>query len=158
QEWERAIRRMRAGVMPPPGQQCPPRDQYLALTEWLENQIDQAAPVNPGGKMLHRLDRTEYANAIRDLLRLVSDAGTLLPADTSARGFDNLAGSLTISPTLLEAYATAAARVSRMAVGFWRSPAEVSYITPGDASQNYQLEGMPFGTRGGMAVRHHFLA
>jgi len=157
-EWERAIRRMRAGVMPPPGQERPPRDEYLALTEWMERQIDQAAPVNPGSKMLHRLNRTEYSNVIRDLLGLEIDASTLLPADTSARGFDNIAGSLTISPTLLEAYATAAARVSRMAVGFWRSPTEVAYIAPGDASQNYQLEGMPFGTRGGMAVKHNFLA
>ncbi|MES2626165.1 MAG: DUF1592 domain-containing protein [Pseudomonadota bacterium] len=157
-EWERAIRRLRAGVMPPPGQDRPPREQYLAMTEWLEDQIDQNAAVNPGGKMLQRLNRTEYANAIRDLLGLEIDVSTLLPADTSARGFDNIAGSLTISPTLLEAYSTAAARVSRAAVGFWRSPTEVSYIAPGDASQNYQLEGMPFGTRGGMAVKHNFLA
>jgi mono/diheme cytochrome c family protein len=157
-EWERAIRRMRAGVMPPPGQDRPPRDQYMAITEWLENQIDQSSPVNPGSKMLHRLNRTEYTNAVRDLLGLDIDVSTLLPADTSARGFDNIAGSLTISPTLLEAYATAAARVSRIAVGFWRSPTEVSYIAPGDASQNYQLEGMPMGTRGGMAVKHNFLA
>lgn len=157
-DWERAIRRLRAGVMPPPGKERPPRDEYLAMTEWLENQIDRNAPVNPGSKMLHRLNRTEYANAVRDLLGLEIDVTTLLPADTSARGFDNIAGSLTISPTLLEAYATAAARIARMAVGFWNSPTEVSYIAPGDASQNYQLEGMPFGTRGGMAVRHNFLA
>jgi hypothetical protein len=157
-EWERAIRRLRAGVMPPPGQERPPSADYLALTQWLENEIDRTNPVNPGSKMLHRLNRTEYANAVRDLLGLEIDPTTLLPADTSARGFDNIAGSLTISPTLLEAYATAAARVSRMAVGYWRSPTEVSYITPGDASQNYQLDGMPMGTRGGLAVRHNFLA
>ena len=157
-EWERAIRRLRAGVMPPPGQERPEPRDYLALTEWLENQVDSVAPLNPGSKMLHRLNRTEYANAIRDLLGLEVDVTTLLPADTSARGFDNIAGSLTLSPTLLEAYTTAAARISRMAVGFWRSPTEVSYIAPGDASQNYQLEGMPIGTRGGMAVRHNFLA
>ncbi|MGV3590646.1 MAG: DUF1592 domain-containing protein [Gammaproteobacteria bacterium] len=157
-EWERAIRRLRAGVMPPPGQERPPADRYLALTEWLENEIDRTNPVNPGSKMLHRLNRTEYANAVRDLLGLEIDPTTLLPADTSARGFDNIAGSLTISPTLLEAYTTAAARVARMAVGYWRSPTEVSYITPGDASQNYQLDGMPIGTRGGLAVRHNFLA
>jgi hypothetical protein len=157
-EWERAIRRLRAGVMPPPGQERPARPEYLALTEWLEHQIDDNVAINPGGKMLHRLNRAEYANAVRDLLGLEIDVSTLLPADTSARGFDNIAGSLTISPTLLEAYTTAAARVSRMAVGFWRSPGEVSYMAPGDTSQNYQLEGMPIGTRGGMAVRHNFLA
>lgn len=157
-EWERAIRRLRAGVMPPPGQPRPARDEYLAMTEWLEQQVDSNAPVNPGSKMLHRLNRTEYANVIRDLLGLEVDVSTLLPADTSARGFDNIAGSLTLSPTLIEAYASAAGRISRMAVGFWNTPTEVSYIAPGDASQNYQLEGLPLGTRGGMAVKHNFLA
>jgi hypothetical protein len=157
-EWERAIRRLRAGVMPPPGQERPARPEYLELTEWLERQIDETATINPGSTMLHRLNRTEYANAIRDLLGLELDVSTMLPADTSARGFDNIAGSLTLSPTLLEAYATTAARVSRMAVGFWKSPTEVSYMAPGDTSQNFQLEGMPLGTRGGMAVRHNFLA
>ena len=157
-EWERAIRRLRAGVMPPPGQDRPSTNEYLALVNWLENEIDQNSPVNPGGKVMHRLNRTEYANAIRDLLGIEPDVSTLLPADTSARGFDNIAGSLTISPTLLEAYTTAAARVSRMAVGFWRSPTEASYITPADASQNYQLPGMPMGTRGGMAVEHTFVS
>lgn len=158
QEWERAIRRLRAGVMPPPGQPRPAQAEYTALTEWLEHQVDQAATPHPGAVMLHRLNRTEYQNVIRDLIGLEIDATTMLPADTSARGFDNIAGSLTISPTLLEAYATAAGRISRMAVGYWKSPGEVSYIAPGDASQNYQLEGLPFGTRGGMAVRHNFLA
>ena len=157
-EWERAIRRLRAGVMPPPGKERPPRSDYMAMTEWLETSIDQTAPVNPGSVVLHRLNRTEYANAVRDLLGLDIDVSSLLPADTSARGFDNIAGSLTLSPTLLEAYATAAARVSKMAVGFWNTPTEVTYIEHGDASQNYQLEGMPIGTRGGMAVRHNFLA
>ncbi|MDT8399719.1 MAG: DUF1592 domain-containing protein [Pseudomonadales bacterium] len=157
-DWERAIRRLRAGVMPPPGQERPPGDRYMALTEWLESEIDRAAPLNPGSKMLHRLNRIEYQNVVRDLLGLEIDASALLPADTGARGFDNIAGSLTISPTLLEAYTTAAARVARMAVGYWKSPTEVAYIAPGDTSQNFQLDGMPFGTRGGMAVRHNFLA
>jgi mono/diheme cytochrome c family protein len=157
-EWERVIRRLRAGVMPPPGKDRPARPEYLALTEWLEGQMDHSAAINPGSIMLHRLNRTEYANAIRDLLGLEIDTSTLLPADTSARGFDNIAGSLTISPTLLEAYATAAARVSRMAVGFWRSPTEMSYMAPADASQNYQLDGLPLGTRGGMEVKHNFVA
>ncbi|MDR0779362.1 MAG: DUF1592 domain-containing protein [Pseudomonadales bacterium] len=157
-EWERVIRRLRAGVMPPPGKERPARPQYLALTEWLEGQMDKEAANNPGSVMLHRLNRTEYANAIRDILGLEIDTSTLLPADTSARGFDNIAGSLTISPTLLEAYASAAARVARMAVGFWRSPTEMTYFAPADASQNYQLEGMPLGTRGGMEVKHNFVA
>ena len=106
--------------------------------------------------VLHRLNRTEYANAIRDLLDLQIDVTTLLPPDDSARGFDNVAGSLTISPTLLEAYTTAATRIARTAVGFWKSPTEAAYIAPGDTSQNEHIEGLPFGTRGGMAVRHSF--
>ena len=108
--------------------------------------------------MLHRLNRTEYANAIRDLLDLEIDVATLLPPDDSARGFDNVAGSLTISPTLLEAYTTAATRVARMAVGYWKTPTEATYLAPGDTSQNHHLEGLPFGTRGGMLVRHNFPA
>src|ERR1019366_8067009 len=105
---------------------------------------------------LHRLNRTEYSNAVRDLLDLQIDVSTLLPADDAARGFDNVAGSLTISPTLLEAYTTAATRIARTAVGFWKSPTEAAYISHGDTSQNQNIEGLPFGTRGGMAVRHSF--
>ncbi len=101
--------------------------------------------------MLHRLNRTEYANAIRDLLDLDIDVSTLLPADDSARGFDNVAGSLTISPTLLEAYTSAATRIGRTAVGFWTSPAEAVYIAPADTSQTERIDGLPLGTRGGMA-------
>ncbi len=102
------------------------------------------------------MNRTEYANAVRDLLDLRIDAATLLPPDDAANGFDNIAGSLTISPTLLESYATAAARVARMAVGFWKSPTEATYLAPSDASQNHRLDGMPFGTRGGIVARHDF--
>ena len=112
----------------------------------------------PGSVVLHRLNRTEYANAIRDLLDLQIDVTTLLPPDDSANGFDNIAGSLTISPTLLESYTTAAARVARMAVGYWKSPTEATYLASSDASQNHRLDGMPFGTRGGIVARHDFPA
>ncbi len=158
--WERVIRKLRAGMMPPPGMPRPPLAKYEELRDWLEAQIDQkaAAHPNPGSVVLHRLNRTEYANAIRDLLDLQIDVTTLLPADDAARGFDNVAGSLTISPTLLEAYTTAATRIARTAVGFWKSPTETAYIAPGDTSQNQHIEGLPFGTRGGMAVRHSFPA
>jgi len=156
--WERVIRKMRAGMMPPPGLPRPPLSRYEGVRDWLETEMDRKAGAhpNPGSVILHRLNRTEYANAVRDLLALEVDATSLLPADDSARGFDNVAGSLTISPTLLEAYNTAAARVARMAVGFWKSPIEAAYIAPGDTSQTERLEGLPFGTRGGMAVRHVF--
>jgi mono/diheme cytochrome c family protein len=158
--WEKVVRKLRAGVMPPPDVKRPPLAEYEGLRDWLEGEIDRKATprANPGAVVLHRLNRTEYANAIRDLLDLEIDVSTLLPPDDSARGFDNVAGSLTISPTLLEAYTTAATRVARMAVGYWKTPTEATYLAPGDTSQNHHLEGLPFGTRGGMLVRHNFPA
>jgi hypothetical protein len=156
--WERVIRKLRAGMMPPPGMPRPPLAKYEGLRDFLEAEIDRkaAAHPNPGSIVLHRLNRTEYANAVRDLLDLQIDVSTLLPADDAAHGFDNVAGSLTISPTLLEAYTSAATRIARTAVGFWKSPTEAAYIAPGDTSQNQHIEGLPFGTRGGMAVRYSF--
>jgi Protein of unknown function (DUF1592)/Protein of unknown function (DUF1588)/Protein of unknown function (DUF1585)/Protein of unknown function (DUF1587)/Protein of unknown function (DUF1595)/Planctomycete cytochrome C len=156
--WEQVIRKLRAGMMPPPGMPRPPLATYEQLRDWLEAEIDRKAAQhpNPGSVVLHRLNRTEYANAVRDLLDLKVDVTTLLPADDSARGFDNVAGSLTISSTLLEAYTAAAMRIARMAAGFWKSPTAAAYIAPVDSSQNEHIEGLPFGTRGGMAVRHVF--
>jgi len=158
--WEKVVRKLRAGVMPPPDTPRPALAEYERLRDWLEATIDRAAAARaaPGSVVLHRLNRTEYANAIRDLLDLQIDVTALLPPDDSANGFDNIAGSLTISPTLLESYATAAARVSRMAVGYWKSPTESTYLAPGDTSQNQHIEGLPFGTRGGILVRHDFPA
>src|SRR5437870_4865345 len=140
--WEKVIRKLRAGVMPPPDIPRPPLPDYEALRDWLENEIDRVAATRTaaGSVVLHRLNRTEYANAIRDLLDLQIDATTLLPPDDSANGFDNIAGSLTISPPLLESYTTAAARVARTAVGYWRSPTEATYLAASDASQNLPLE------------------
>jgi mono/diheme cytochrome c family protein len=157
--WEKVARKLRAGVMPPPDVPRPSIAEYDGLRDWLEGELDRAgARVNPGSIVLHRLNRTEYANVVRDLLDLEIDVATLLPPDDSARGFDNIAGSLTISPTLLESYATAAARVARMAVGYWKTPVEATYLAKGDTSQNHHIEGLPFGTRGGMMVRHDFPA
>jgi hypothetical protein len=158
--WEKVVRKLRAGVMPPPDLPRPALADYEGLRDWLEAEIDRssAGRAAPGSVVLHRLNRTEYANAIRDLLDLQVDVAALLPPDDSANGFDNIAGSLTISPTLLESYTTAAARVARMAVGYWKSPAEATYLASSDASQNQRLEGMPFGTRGGIVARHDFPA
>lgn len=154
--WEKVVRKLRAGVMPPPEIRRPDLAAYTGLTEWLETQIDRKAKVNPGTVVLHRLNRAEYANAVRDLLDLEIDPTTLLPPDDSSRGFDNVAGSLTISSTLLESYANAAGKVARMTVGYWKTPTERTYITPTDTSQEYQIEGLPFGTRGGVVVSHVF--
>jgi len=158
--WEKVIRKLRAGVMPPPDVLRPSLPEYEALRDFLENEIDRVAATktNPGSIVLHRLNRTEYANAIRDLLDVRIDVASLLPPDDSANGFDNIAGSLTISPTLLESYTTAGARVARTAVGYWKSPTEATYLASSDASQNQRLEGMPFGTRGGILAHHDFPA
>jgi len=156
--WEKVIRKLRAGVMPPPGMRRPPQPEYEALRDWLEAEMDRkaAASPNPGSVVLHRLNRTEYANVIRDLLDIEIDPAAYLPSDDAARGFDNVAGSLTISPTLLEAYTTAATRIARMAVGYWKSPTLANYIAPGDTSQNQHIEGLPLNTRGGLLVTHNF--
>lgn len=157
--WEKVIRKMRAGVMPPPGMRRPPLNEYEGLLDWLETEIDRKAAargVNPGYVVLHRLNRTEYANVINELLDIEIDPAKYLPPDDSARGFDNVAGSLTISPTLLEAYTTAAGRIARMAVGYWKAPTEATYIAPGDVGQSHHIDGLPLGTRGGMLVRHNF--
>jgi mono/diheme cytochrome c family protein len=158
--WEKVVRKLRAGVMPPPDVRRPALAEYEGLRDYLETALDRHAArrLTPGAVVLHRLNRTEYANAVRDLLDLDVDVTTLLPPDDSAYGFDNIAGSLTISPTLLESYATAAARVARMAVGYWKTPTESTYLVPSDASQNMHIEGLPFGTRGGLKVRHDFPA
>jgi hypothetical protein len=158
--WERVIRKLRAGMMPPPGMRRPPLNEYEGLRDYLETAIDKTAAgrVNPGSVTLHRLNRTEYANVIHDLLDLDLDVTTLLPSDDLAHGFDNIAGSLTISQTLLESYMTAATRIARMAVGSWKTPTEAKYIAPADRSEDEHIEGLPFGTRGGMMVRHTFPA
>jgi hypothetical protein len=158
--WEQVVRKLRAGVMPPPDMPRPSLAEYEGLRDFLEATIDAsaAARATPGSVVLHRLNRSEYANAIRDLLNLRIDPSTLLPPDDAANGFDNIAGSLTISPTLLESYSSAAARVARMAVGYWKSATEATYLAASDASQNQRLDGMPFGTRGGIVARHDFPA
>jgi mono/diheme cytochrome c family protein len=158
--WEKVVRKLRAGVMPPPDIPRPALGDYEGLRDFLEAELDRhaAGHRNSGAVVLHRLNRIEYANAVRDLLDLEVDVTALLPPDDAAHGFDNIAGSLTISPTLLESYTSAAARVSRMAVGYWKTPTEATYLASSDASQNMHLEGLPLGTRGGIKSRHDFPA
>ena len=106
---------------------------------------------------LHRLNRTEYANAIRDLLALDADVSTLLPADGSSQGFDNLAEGLIVSPTLIQAYVAAAMKISRQAVGDRTTPqSHVTYTAPPALAQDAHVDGLPLGTRGGMIVHHNF--
>ena len=157
--WEKVIRKIRAGMMPPSGAPRPDRATLDAFAAGLEAQLDQEATQHPhpGAPGLHRLNRTEYANAIRDLLALEIDATTLLPADDSSEGFDNVADALAISPALLERYVGAAEKISRLAVGDPKTTAStVTYRAPSDLSQSDHIEGLPLGTRGGILIRHTF--
>lgn len=158
--WEKVVRKIRAGMMPPIGRPRPDRSTSDELASWLEGELDRAAAQNPnpgGLDAMRRLNRTEYRNTIRDLLDLDVDVAELLPADDSSSGFDNVSlGGL--DPGRLEAYLSAARKVSRLAVGTRAgSPvAEIVVVLPSDFRQDDHIEGLPFGTRGGAAVRHNF--
>jgi len=158
---EKVIHKVSAGMMPPPGMPRPDAAALKLFTTSLETAIDQAAAAhpNPGRPPLHRLNRTEYANSIRDLLAIDVDAAALLPADDMSHGFDNMADVLNMSPTLLEGYIRAAGRVSRQAVGDVEAPALTqTYAIPRVLNQTRHIEGTPFGTRGGISVVHNFPA
>jgi hypothetical protein len=158
--WEKVVRKLRAGMMPPPDGRQPEPAERAALASWLETELDRAAAAapNPGRTApLHRLNRSEYRNAIRDLLAVDVDVAELLPADDASYGFDNIAGVLKLSPTLLERYLVAADKVSRLAVGTPSEFASIDYFRiPDDRSQEQRLPGLPFGTRGGTAISYTF--
>jgi len=157
--WEKVVRKVRAGLMPPAGSNRPDRGSLDGFAASIEGAIDRFATehANPGRAPLHRMNRVEYANAIRDLLALDVDPTLLLPADDSSHGFDNISDVLGVSPSLLERYVSAAAKISRLAVGERdAAPAQVTYTVKGDLSQNRTLEGQPLGTRGGATVTHNF--
>ena len=158
--WERVVLKVRAGVMPPAGMPRPDRATLDSLVGWVESQLDRAAAArpNPGRtEPLHRLNRTEYRNAVRDLLGLDLDVSPLLPPDDSSYGFDNMAGVLKLSPTLMERYLSAALKVSRLAVGSAGPSGNIDYFrVADDLSQDRHVDGMPLGTRGGIRVRYVF--
>jgi hypothetical protein len=154
--WEKAIRKVQVGMMPPPGARHPDTATRTAFVATLSNTLDRAALAkpNPGRPALHRLNRTEYANVIRDLLDLEVEARTLLPPDDSAYGFDNVADVLGVSATLMEQYVSAAGKVSSLAVGDSDvSPGAEVYRIPQEASQDKHVEGLPFGTVGGVLAK-----
>jgi hypothetical protein len=160
---ERMIRKLRAGMMPPPGAPRPSADTLLALVETIEQVVDRAAArnPNPGVRLFQRLNRPEYARAIKDLLALDVEAGDWLPLDTKSANFDNIADAQALSPTLLEAYLNAASDISRLAVGDRNAPPLArQYSHSPYVSQHPwdHVEGAPFGTRGGMVVNHVFPA
>ena len=167
EQWEKVIRKLRANTMPPPGLPRPDPATYNALAGYLETELDRAAAAKPNpGKLplLHRLSRTEYQNAVRDLLAVEAlpkemDYSLLLPPDNSNSGFDNIADLLFVSPTAMESYLGAAEKISRLAVGDPAAPPLVNiYRVPDEQPQNVRVDGLPFGTRGGLAVRSYFPA
>jgi hypothetical protein len=156
EQWEKVVRKVRVGMMPPPGAPRPDRDIRTALVSSLTQDLDRAAAVhpNPGRALIHRLNRTEYANVIRDLLALEVDTSSLLPPDDSAYGFDNIADALSVSPVLLERYLTAADRIASLAVGDPETgPYAQTFRIRQDASQDVHIEGLPIGTVGGILAK-----
>ena len=159
--WEKIATKMHAGAMPPPGSKRPDAAAYQAFIDTVEQSLDKTASSspNPGRPPIHRLNRLEYTNAIRDLLALEVDGKAMLPADDSGYGFDNIADVLSVSPGLLERYLLAANKISRLAVG---DPSIVPGSTVYDVSDrtmgqdDRMNEDLPFGSRGGAAIRHYF--
>jgi hypothetical protein len=156
--WEKVVKKVRAGMMPPPGMPAPAPAASRTFVSVVESSLDRAAQAvpRPGRPLVHRLNRAEYANAIRDLLSLEIDPAPLLPADDSSAGFDNIADVLGLSPVLLESYLSAAGRISALAIGDPKTPAmgEV-YRVRQDASQSRHVEGLPLGTVGGFLIHRN---
>lgn len=157
-KWEKVVRKLRAGMMPPSGQRRPDAKTYEAMIEYLETELDKHAVAQLPPPGLHRLNRTEYANAIHDLLDLDIDPAKYLPTDDSTRGFDNIAGALSLSPALLEGYTSAAEKIAHLAMGDTNEATSKVCRVPEDTSQDYHIEGMPFGTRGGLICDYEFPA
>ena len=158
--WEKVVRKLRAGSMPPSSRPRPDQAAYDDFRYWLETSLDQAAAAQPDPgrtETLHRLSRTEYHNVVRDLLDLEVDVSELLPADDTSYGFDNIAGVLGVSPTLMERYLSAARKISRLAVASpVPSAVAETFRMPSDLGQDDRVDGLPFGTRGGTAVSFNF--
>jgi hypothetical protein len=158
--WEKLLRKLRNHEMPPAGAPRPDDATYKTMVSFIEQERDRAAQLrpNPGHPTLHRLNRTEYANAIRDLLAVEVDVAEMLPADDTGYGFDNIGDVLQVSPLLMERYLSAAGRISRLAVGDPTIP--VSYqtypVSHGLNQSDRMSEDMPLGSRGGTSVRHYF--
>jgi mono/diheme cytochrome c family protein len=155
---EKVVRKVRAGLMPPTNSRRPDPATMESFLTFVEKELDGHASQHLPAPGLHRLNRTEYANAIRDLLSLEVDATKFLPPDDSTRGFDNIAGALTMSPALMEAYLSASGKISRLAIGDVSAPTQAVFDVPADTAQNHHIEGLPFGTRGGMLIKHQFPA
>jgi mono/diheme cytochrome c family protein len=159
--WENAVRKLRGALMPPPGKDHPGAPQVKAMVTWLEGTLDHAAAQhpNPGRVGLHRLNRREYANAVRDLLGLDVNPEALLPRDDARDGFDNIASALQVTPSFLDQYLAAAQTVAVEALGNTGArAAATNYFVTDAGTQQRHRDGLPFGTRGGTVVEHFFPA
>ncbi len=159
--WEKAVRKLRGRLMPPPGNPQPDQKTIDDFVHWMEGQLDAAAARQPapGNVGLHRLNRTEYARSIKAMLGLDVDVSTLLPKDVSSDGFDNIAAVLRTSPAFLEQYIAAARNMSRQAIGRASGkPSSREYRVRSDVDQSEHIDGLPLGTRGGLLVEHYFPA
>ena len=156
--WEKVARKIRGGMMPPQGMPRPDETTLDGFATALEGKLDAQARQHPdpGFKAVHRLNRTEYGNAVRDLLDLEVNVAEFLPADDESNGFDNQAGVLRVSPSLLEQYLAAARRISSLAIGTDKDLVRLAFDIPPDDSQQEQVDGLPLGTRGGLLFRHTF--
>ncbi|MDR2214046.1 MAG: DUF1592 domain-containing protein, partial [Pseudomonadales bacterium] len=156
--WEQVLKKAAVGMMPPPGQEQPPHAELTDFLTAIKQDLAQAAQLapNPGTPALHRLNAREYQNAIRDLLSLPIEARELLPADDSIEGFDNIADGLVVSPALVQAYISAAGKISRLAVGDASISSTITEYRAADPTQSIRLEGLPLGTRGGVVAEHVF--
>jgi cytochrome c5 len=158
--WERVLRKFGTGQMPPPGMPRPDAATSAQFTSWLESQLNTNAVThpNPGAPAIHRLNRLEYGNTIRDLLGLDVDVNSMLPGDDSGYGFDNIADVLSVSPLLLEKYMSAARKISTLAVGAMDIPAgEAEFLVPFGTPVNTRVsEDLPLGSRGGWAIHYTF--
>jgi len=156
--WEKVIRKLRSGMMPPPGSTRPANAQVDAMVAWLETGLDQVEHLAVGHVPLHRLNRAEYANAVEDLLGLPVDPEALLPVDGVEHGFDNIASALKVSPAFIDQYVSAAQTLSEMAVGSAAVEPQSEIHDFFVAGQEGHVHGLPLGTRGGVVVEHFFPA
>lgn len=156
--WETVVRKLRGGLMPPPGEPRPDEETLYSFVSWLEGSLDAAAESNTEHVVLHRLNRKEYANAIRDVLALEVDPLDLLPQDDQYEGFDNIADALQVSPSFIEQYIAAARAVAVQAVGQPNPRPSSQNYEAGPRTQYSHIHGMPLGTRGGILAEHYFPA
>ena len=158
--WEKVVQKLHGNLMPPGGRPRPDQDAQSALTAYLETSLDKAADAKPDPgrtEALHRLNRAEYRNVVRDLLALDLDVSSMLPPDDSSYGFDNIAGVQRMSPTLMERYIAAAQKISSVAVGASARPTTTdTFLVPPELRQDDRLDGLPFGTRGGTSITYTF--